>query len=111
MASFVSAVAAIRAAVMIHSDLRAHCESRADRAFKVRIGAAAGEPVDRDSDLFGATVQLASRLCSNAQPEQILVSNAVAELCLGKGVQFEELSEISMKGFDRPVRAQAVVWD
>jgi len=110
MASFHSAASAVKAAIMIHSDLRAHCEARADCAFKIRIGAAAGEPVERHDDLFGSTVQLASRLCSSAAPEQILVSNAVAELCLGKGMQFEELGEISVKGFDRPVRAQSVVW-
>ncbi|GAC1501316.1 MAG: hypothetical protein NVS1B14_05660 [Vulcanimicrobiaceae bacterium] len=110
MASFHSAASAVKAAIMIHSDLRIHCEARADCAFKIRIGAAAGEPVERHSDLFGSTVQLASRLCSSAAPEQILVSNAVAELCLGKGMQFQELGEITVKGFDRPVRAQAVVW-
>ena len=110
MASFISAASAVKAAVMMHSELRIHCEARADCAFKIRIGAAAGEPVERDSDLFGATVQLASRLCSSAAPEQILVSNAVAELCLGKGMQFHELGEITVRGFEKPVRAHAVVW-
>ncbi len=32
----------------------------------VRFGAAAGEPIDHGNDIFGATVQLAARLC--AQP-------------------------------------------
>ncbi|HKM98872.1 MAG TPA: adenylate/guanylate cyclase domain-containing protein, partial [Candidatus Binataceae bacterium] len=59
---------------------------------KVRIGAAAGEPVEREHDLFGATVQLAARLCSHAQPEQILVSNVVPELCLGKALPTWERS-------------------
>jgi len=53
-------------------------------------------------------VQLAARLCSHAQPEQSLVSNAVAELCLGKGLSFRDLGEVSLKGFERPVRVHAV---
>ena len=77
---------------------------------KVRIGAAAGEPVEHHSDLFGSTVQLAARLCSHALPEQILVSNVVAELCLGKGLPFQDLGEVTLKGFDQPVRAHAVEW-
>jgi class 3 adenylate cyclase len=75
---------------------------------KVRIGAAAGEPVENHLDLFGATVQLAARLCSHAQPEQSLVSNVVAELCIGKGLTFQDLGEISLKGFDHPLRVHAI---
>lgn len=74
----------------------------------MRIGAAAGEPVENHSDLFGSTVQLAARLCSHAQPDQSPVSNAVAELCLGKGLAFQDMGEVAFKGFDRPVRVHAV---
>lgn len=111
MASFASATAAVKAAIAIHSELRSHCESNKRAPFKVRIGAAAGEPVERNSDLFGSTVQLASRLCSSALPEQVLVSTAVAELCLGKGLRFQDIGEIELKGFDYPVRAHAVAWE
>jgi class 3 adenylate cyclase len=76
----------------------------------VRVGIAAGEPVERHNDLFGVTVQLASRLCAHAEGEQILVSNVVAELCEGKILPFEDLGEITLKGFDHPVRAHAVAW-
>jgi len=55
-------------------------------------------------------VQLAARLCSHADAEQILVSNVVAELCQGKVLAFEDLGEITLKGFDQPVRAHAVNW-
>ena len=68
------------------------------------------EPVEHHNDLFGCTVQLAARLCSQAKPEQILASSAVAELCVGKTLPFQEVGEVSLKGFDTPVRAHAVVW-
>ncbi len=110
MASFVSAAAAVKCATLIQRDLAKHGENQRDRAVKVRIGAAAGEPVEQHHDLFGCTVQLAARLCSQASPEQILVSNAIAELCLGKGFSFQDVGEVVLKGFAQPVRAHAVVW-
>jgi len=110
MASFVSAAGAVRCAIQIQHELARHEEAHSERPLKVRIGAAAGEPVEQHNDLFGCTVQLAARLCSQASPEQILVSNAIAELCLGKGFSFQDIGEVALKGFDRPVRAHAVVW-
>jgi len=110
MASFVSAAGAVRCAIQIQRELDKHAQANPERPLKVRVGAAAGEPVEQHNDLFGSTVQLAARLCAHAQPEQIVVSNAIAELCVGKGLRFEELGEVALKGFSRPVRAHAVEW-
>ena len=110
MASFVSAAAAVKCASRVQRDLSKHASECRDCAIKVRIGLAAGEPVEHADDLFGSTVQLAARLCAHAQPEQIVVSNVVAELCVGKTFPFQDLGEVNLKGFDRPVRAHAVAW-
>jgi class 3 adenylate cyclase len=110
MASFVSTAGAVRCAIQIQRELAKHEEANPERALKVRVGAAAGEPVEQHNDLFGSTVQLAARLCGHAQPEQILVSNAIAELCIGKGLLFEDLGEVVLKGFGSPVRAHAAAW-
>jgi class 3 adenylate cyclase len=110
MASFVSAVAAVGCATRIQRALAQYQQEHTGYPIKVRIGAAAGEPVEHQHDLFGSTVQLAARLCSHAQSEQILVSNVIAELCIGKGLPFQDLGEISLKGFDRPIRVHAVEW-
>ena len=110
MASFVSPAAAVRCAMQIQRELAKHAETNPERSLKVRVGAAAGEPVEQHNDLFGSTVQLAARLCAHAEPEQILVSNAIAELCLGKGLLFEDVGEVSLKGFNSPVRAHAAAW-
>lgn len=109
MASFVSAAGAVRSATQIQHAL-AHQTERRGHRLQVRIGGAAGEPVEQNSDIFGATVQLAARLCIHAQPEQILVSNVVAELCIGKGLTFRPLGEVFLKGFDRSVPVQVVEW-
>jgi class 3 adenylate cyclase len=110
MASFVSAAGAVRCAMQIQRELDKHAKANPDRPLKVRVGAAAGEPVEQHNDLFGSTVQLAARLCAHAQPEQILVSNAIAELCIGKGLSFQDVGEVTLKGFDSPVRAHAAAW-
>ena len=108
MASFLSAASAVRCAAKIQRELAQRQDG--DLPVKVRIGSAAGEPVERDNDIFGSTVQLAARLCSHAQPDQILVSNVVAELCIGKGLKFHPLGEVLLKGFDRPIHVHAVHW-
>jgi class 3 adenylate cyclase len=110
MASFVSAAGAVRCAIQIQRELAKHDGANPERPLKVRVGAAAGEPVEQNNDLFGSTVQLAARLCTHAQPEQILVTSAIAELCIGKGLQFEDLGEVALKGFSYPVRAHAAAW-
>ncbi len=110
MASFVSAASAVRCAIQIQRKLDRHAEANPERPLKVRVGAAAGEPVEQNNDLFGSTVQLAARLCGHAQPEQILVSNAIPDLCIGKGLLFEDVGEVVLKGFGSPVRAHAAVW-
>jgi class 3 adenylate cyclase len=110
MASFVSAASAVRCAIQIQRELEKHVQANPERPLKVRVGAAAGEPVERNNDLFGSTVQLAARLCAHAQPEQILVSGAIADLCIGKGLSFEDVGKVNLKGFDSPVRAHAAAW-
>ena len=108
MASFSSAVGAVRCALQIQRDLASREPD--GLPLKVRVGGAAGEPVDHANDLFGLTVQLAARLCSYAAAEQIVVSNVVAELCIGKGLSFRSLGDVALKGFERPVAIHAVDW-
>jgi class 3 adenylate cyclase len=110
MAAFVSAASAVKCASRVQREIAKHNAEKRNRSFKVRAGVAAGEPVEHHDDLFGVTVQLAARLCSHADAEQILVSNVVAELCEGKVLAFEDLGAITLKGFGQPVRAHAVDW-
>jgi class 3 adenylate cyclase len=107
MASFISAVAAVRCGMTIQDSLASHRATGTVISICVRIGVAAGEPVEQRHDLFGSTVQLAARLCAAAEPNQVLISNVVAELCLGKGLHFHDLGEVVLKGFGQPVRVHA----
>ena len=74
----------------------------------VRIGITAGEPVEQSDDLFGSTVQLAARLCAQAEPGQVLVSSVIADLCIGKGLKFVDAGTCELKGFQQPVATHLV---
>jgi class 3 adenylate cyclase len=65
-------------------------------------GIQAGPVVQRDLDLFGRTVNMASRIAARAGPGEVLVSSEVAEL-VGDGFGFEAMPAASLKGIDQPV--------
>ena len=108
MASFISAVSAVRCACRIQGDMARHREERPHLPLALKIGAAAGEPVEQGNDLFGSTVQLAARLCAQADPGQGLVSNMVADLCQDDSLRFSETREVQLKGFERQVETRFV---
>jgi len=111
MTCFASVASALQCASRIQRDLRRHNDSEPRDPLYVRIGAAAGEPIERGQDLFGAAVQLAARLCQLAQPEQILVPRTLAELSIGKALCFGDVSEVTVKGFAGPIHVCNVDWE
>jgi class 3 adenylate cyclase len=108
MAAFVSAVCAVRCGCRIQGEFARHRAERPELRLAVRVGMAAGEPVEQGNDLFGSTVQLASRLCAQAAADQIVVSSGLAELCRGKDLKFDDLGELTLRGFAEPIPARAV---
>ena len=109
MATFPSVVSAIEGAVEIQRRI-ADVKGTGSTPVRVRIGMAAGEPVTERNDLFGATVQLAARLCSRADPGGILVAGTVHDLALGKDFVFRSRGRLRLKGFDSAMAAFEVVW-
>jgi class 3 adenylate cyclase len=104
MASFASARGAVDCAVAIQ---RALAEGDGVR---VRIGLNAGEPVAEEQDLYGTSVQMAARVCAEADAGEILVSNVVRELAAGKGFLFNDRGDHALKGFEDPVKLYEVRW-
>ena len=112
MASFDSVTRAVECAIAIQrkiAEWNAEID-RAERPVLVRIGLQAGEPIEESGDLFGATVILASRISSHAGGGQILVGNAVRELCAGKQFTFSDRGEFVAKGFEEPVQIWEIGW-
>jgi class 3 adenylate cyclase len=108
MAVFLSAASAVRCGIQVQEGLSRHQIEHPDQPLQARIGIAAGEPIEHHDDFFGSTVQLAARLCAHAEPEQVLMSNAVAELCIGKALPLRAMGQVSLKGFDEPVHVHCI---
>jgi class 3 adenylate cyclase len=109
MAAFDDVAHAVRAAADIQWHFSAYNGDAAE-SLSVRIGIHAGEPVAHHNDLFGATVQLASRLCSEAEVDGIVVSGFVRELCDVDPACFVALGERRLKGFAERVPVFRLEW-
>ena len=106
MASFGSVTRAVECAIALQ---RAFAD-REGEPLSIRVGLNAGEPIEEDGDLFGATVILASRIAAKAEAGEILVADTVRGLCSGKGFLFSDRGEFVAKGFDEAVRVYEVSW-
>jgi class 3 adenylate cyclase len=109
MASFVNVASAVRCAADIQQRFAAY-NADASESLTVRIGVHAGEPVEEHNDLFGATVQLAYRLCAEAEAGDIIVSGLVRELCKENAARFMALGERRLKGFPEKVPVFRYEW-
>lgn len=96
MASFGDASSALRWSLSVRDTFN----SRDDMS--IRIGLAAGEPVDHHHDLFGAAVHLASRICDAAGEDQALTSELVQDLGAKSDFVFGEPVRAALKGFPDP---------
>jgi class 3 adenylate cyclase/pimeloyl-ACP methyl ester carboxylesterase len=115
MASFGSVTKAVECAVALQRAFDARnmepgTGNMGVEALSVRVGLNAGEPIEEDGDLFGATVILASRIAAKAEGGEILVADTVRGLCSGKGFLFSDRGEFVAKGFEEPVRVYEVRW-
>jgi class 3 adenylate cyclase len=119
MASFGSVTKAVECAIALQRAIEAANQDNTSplariagegKGVRVRIGLNAGEPIEEDGDLFGATVILASRIAAKAEGGEILVADTVRGLCSGKGFLFADRGEFVAKGFEDPVRVYEVRW-
>jgi len=110
MASFASVAHAIDCSIAIQQAFDEHNTNDPDGAMHVRIGLSAGEPIEDNNDLFGSTVNLARRTCDAALPGQILTTNVVRELCIGKRFRFDARGDKTLKGFAEAVPVFEVPW-
>ena len=61
-----------------------------------------GPVIERDLDVFGATVNLASRIADVAGPGEVLASAAVVEAASGGTFEFERIQDAELKGLPGP---------
>ncbi len=108
LSSFSSVSRAVEASIAIQRAGGGSTDDGPVLAFK--IGLSAGEPVEESEDLFGASVNLAARICAHAGGGQTLVSGTVRDLAIGKDLRFVSQGAIGLKGFPDPVLLYEVDW-
>jgi adenylate cyclase len=72
-------------------------------AVSAHAGVHAGPVIERDLDLFGRTVNLASRIADAAGPGEVLVTETVAEAVDGAAHRFDRMGMADLKGISEPV--------
>jgi class 3 adenylate cyclase len=70
-----------------------------------------GAVVFQDGDVYGRTVNLASRIASHATAGQVLASQETSGRASGAGVRFESIGPVTLKGVARPVELYQALRD
>jgi class 3 adenylate cyclase len=104
MVSFDEVASALQCSITIQAGFEARAAEGQTPNLRVRIGIAAGEPVDHNDDLFGSTVTLASRICDAADAGRILTSDLVRDMGSERGFGFDGGRDVVLKGFAGPTR-------
>jgi class 3 adenylate cyclase len=104
MASFDDVARALQCALAIQAGFEGRTAAGTSQPLRVRIGMAAGEPVDHNEDMFGSTVNLASRICGVADVGHPLVAELVHDLGMKDGFSFAEARDVVLKGFPGQTR-------
>ena len=111
MASFESALGALRAAASIQAAAERLDADQGGIGIAVRVGVAVGEPISYGDDLHGMAVVIASRLCSAAASGEVLVQDLVGALVESRdGVGLSEARSYALKGLPAPVQAGGLHW-
>jgi class 3 adenylate cyclase len=75
------------------------------------IGIQAGPVIFRDGDVYGRTVNIASRIADRAQAGEVLTSEETVEQIEGSPVRFEAVASVELKGLSRPITLYRAAWD
>jgi class 3 adenylate cyclase len=110
LAEFPSSVDAVRCAVDIQESIRSrNLAFPQSRRMSYRVGITVADVVERDGDLLGDGVNIASRLGTLAAPGGICVSRTVYEQVANKlSVKFEDLGQQQMKNIPNAVHAYSI---
>jgi len=106
LAEFSSAIAALKCAVSIQTEMNTQNQSLDDdKKVQIRIGINIGDVIEDRGEVFGDGVNLAARLEATAPEGGICISASVHEQIAGKlDVDFSDGGEEEFKNIDRPVR-------
>ena len=110
MATFPQIASAVDVAASIQQACRRANAADPELGLGICIGINAGEPIHEGGDIFGTPVQMAARVLSKAEGDEIAVSNVVREMCVGKSYSFTKKGDYDLKGFPEPVPVFLAEW-
>ncbi len=101
LATFGSAVGAIRSAVAMRETVRG-------LGIELRIGVHTGEVEVLPNDIGGVAVHAASRIMALGRGSEIIVSSVTRGLVEGSGLRFEDRGRQKVKGLEQPIEVFAL---
>lgn len=112
MCAFPTVAESVRTAIVLQQAFARHNELNPDQQLHVRVGLNAGYPVEHNQDLFGLTVNMAARVVDRAEPDQILATGIIRELCEDPPLKatFRDAGRATMKGFPSAVQLVEIKW-
>lgn len=111
MAAFLSASAAVTAAVRLQQAVARRQRFGPDDTVTIRVTAAAGDVTFARGDVHGRSPFIAARLGDLAGPGEVLVTDAVRVMAIGRNdLTFMPMGLRPLRGLDEPVRCCMVPW-
>jgi hypothetical protein len=105
LVTFESATDAVLAGLEVQAAVSAHnAAAPVGEELQLRIAVASGEVIVEAGDVYGETVNLASRLQGVAETGQVVLSGATAALVNAREVGVEMVREAALAGFAGPVQ-------
>jgi class 3 adenylate cyclase/TolB-like protein len=108
MAVFESETEGVRCAMAMHRALSTETRRPGQEPIHIRIGLHAGPAFTVNDDVFGDTVNTASRVAHEAKADEIVVSRSLAGRL--EGIATVERGSVALKGKAEPLALSSVPW-
>ena len=106
---FNSVSSAVRCALAVAADAQTASAEHPDQPIRVGLGIHAGETVEEGGGYVGSPVNIAARICAQAQPGEVLVSETVRALTRTVlPVRFKSRGRRTLKGVADPIELFSV---
>jgi class 3 adenylate cyclase len=111
LAQFDDPVSGVKAAADMQRVLAKDREGKEEiDQIRIRVGLHFGLGLIKDNDVFGDVVNAASRVQHQAEPEQVLITDALLDAAKSAGFECAKIGRAEIKGKDEPIDLYALAW-